>query len=427
MKLKSWPFKAIAFVLFSGLLSSCMTPGKQTGLPAENKGSASGSSASDREAGQAEKEKIQKRIAEAVEEAKRTGKTSVDIYLDEDPGIVQTGDLVSVRYRAVLEDGTLISGTGPSAVKGSAGLSFQTLVAGSRTQSPGLGSAVLGLSRNGKKTVILSPEKAFGLHKDEAAQTFPTVRTMPLRLEINAQAYLKKFKALPQKGDRVRLNPYFESEVTEVTGEKILILNLARHGFSEQAPFGKTTLTVEGDVITMRLVPEIGASFPVENREGRIISADGAGFVVDFNHPFAGKALEYDLEIISLTKASAFKNLEIPWIDDHDKGLETARLQKKPAVLILYADWCQWCEKLFSQTFKDPRIKLLKDRLVFVKANSDLDQGLKSFYRQEGFPMMVFMDAKGNMVKKLEGFKDADGFLAEMEQIKDLERAEAGR
>ena len=423
MKLKSWPFKAIAFVLFSGLLSSCMTPGKQTGLPAENKGSASGSSASDRVAGQAEKEKIQKRIAEAVEEAKRTGKTSVDIYLDEDPGIVQTGDLVSVRYRAVLEDGTLISGTGPSAMEGS----LQTLVAGSRTQPPGLGSAVLGVSRDGKKTVTLAPEKAFGLHKNEAAQTFPTVRTLPLRLEINAQAYLKKFKTLPQKGDRVRLNPYFESEVTEVTPEKILILNLARHGFSEQAPFGKTTLTVEGDVITMRLVPEIGASFPVEDREGRIISADGAGFVVDFNHPFAGKALEYDLEILSLTKASAFRNLEIPWIDDHDKGLETAMLQEKPAVLILYADWCQWCEKLFSQTFKDPRIKLLKDRLVFVKANSDLDPGLKSFYRQEGFPMLVFLDAKGNMVKKMEGFKDADGLLAELEQLTDLKPVQAGQ
>lgn len=425
MKLRSRSFAGIAILLFLGLLSSCMTPGKQTSLPAENQGSASGSSASDREAGQAEKEKIQKRIAKAVEEAKRTGKTSVDIYLDEDPGIVQTGDLVSVRYRAALEDGTLISRTGPSAMEGS--LSLQTLVAGSRTQPPGLGSAVLGLGRDGKKTVTLSPERAFGLHKDEAAQTFPTVRTMPLRLEINAQAYLKKFKALPQKGDRVRLNPYFESEVTEVTGEKILILNLARHGFSEQAPFGKTTLTVEGDVITIRLLPEIGAFFPVEDREGRIISADGAGFVVDFNHPFAGKTLEYDLEILSLTKASAFRNLEIPWIDDHDKGLETARLKEKPMVLILYADWCQWCKKLFEETFADPRIKFLKDEFVWVKANSDLDQGLKSFYRQEGFPMMVFIDAKGNIVKKLEGFKDADGFLAELKQVTDLEKAEAGR
>ncbi len=427
MKLKSRFLTAIALILFIGLPFSCMTADKQAALPAENQGSASGISALGREAGPAEKENIQKKIAEAVEEAKRTGKTSVDIYLDEDPGIVQTGDLVSVRYRSALEDGTLISGTGPLAVEGSAGLSLQTLVAGSRTQPPGLGSAVLGVSRDGKKTVTLAPEKAFGLHKDEAAQTFPTVRTMPLRLEINAPAYLKKFKVLPQKGDRVRLNPYFESEVMEVTGEKILILNLARHGFSEQAPFGKTTLTVEGDVITMRLVPEIGASFPVEDREGRIISADGAGFVVDFNHPFAGKALQYDLEILSLTKASAFKNLEIPWIDDHDKGLETARLQEKPAVLILYADWCQWCEKLFSQTFKDPRIKLLKDRLVFVKANSDLDPGLKSFYRQEGFPMMVFMDAKGNIIKKMEGFKDADGFLSELKQVTDLEKAEAGR
>nr|NJM04438.1 thioredoxin fold domain-containing protein [Desulfobacula sp.] len=202
-----------------------------------------------------------------------------------------------------------------------------------------------------------------------------------------------------------------------MTDEFILLHNLATDGRVEQAPFGRTTVSLEGDTITITLTPIIGAEFEAGEKKGFIISADQDRFVVDFNHPFAGQKLFLDLSLVSFTKASAFKDIHIPWIEDHDTGLETARLQEKPAVLVLYADWCQWCKKLFDETFQDPRIKLLKDEFVWVKANSDLDKGLKSFYKQAGFPMLVFLDDKGNMVKKLEGFKDADSLLFELETM----------
>lgn len=67
----------------------------------------------------------------------------------------------------------------------------------------------------------------------------------------------------------------------------------------------------------------------------------------------------------------------------------------------------------------------MKDDFIWVKANSDLDPGLKSFYRQEGFPMIVLTDSQGNIVQKTEGYKDAVSLLADLDQIRKLHTAKA--
>ena len=44
--------------------------------------------------------------------------------------------------------------------------------------------------------------------------------------------------------------------------------------------------------------PRPGMSISVNNRSGRIISVSGGRVKVDFNHPLAGKELEYELEVV---------------------------------------------------------------------------------------------------------------------------------
>ncbi len=53
--------------------------------------------------------------------------------------------------------------------------------------------------------------------------------------------------------------------------------------------------------------PEPGSYVTINNLNGRVISVDGGRIKVDFNHPLAGKKLEYELEIKSEIKDAGEK------------------------------------------------------------------------------------------------------------------------
>lgn len=358
-------------------------------------------------------------IAEAVGEAKQKGNKKVHIFLDEDPDIVQTQDLVSVRYSAVLETGD------PVIKKGLVQDNIAAdIIAGRPAGIPGLGPAVLGMRAKEKKTVVVEPKNAFGEALEKKIKKFPRTRTMPLKMAVAKEDYIKRFKSLPSVGDRIRINPYFESEVLKINDTHMLIKNFAKDGMTETAPFGTTTVKVVNEDISITLTPEIGADFYAGQAKGTILSSDDQTFEVDFNHPYAGKKITLDIEVKSFIKGSVHKNIEMEWIEGFDEGLEKAMDENKNMVLVLYADWCKWCKKLLGETFDDPRIKLLKDNFVWAKANSDKDESLKVLFEQHGFPMIVLTTFKGQVIKKIEGYKDAEVLLIELERIMKLELAE---
>ncbi len=356
---------------------------------------------------------INQKIAAAVEKARREGRTNVSVYLDEQSGIVQPGDLVEISYKLSLENGVQVSSEKDK---------VKILTAG-----PGavLARETIGMKVKQKKRSVIEPKDAFGIRKEENTQVFPANRTMPVDMQVSAEVYKKQFNGLPSENDLIQITPYFKSKVLKVDGQKIIIRNLAEDGFVQNKSIGQTTISVKDAVITISLEAKKGASFATGEKTGRIIEADEKSFLVDFNHPYAGKKMILDLEVLSITKASEFADIELEWIEDHDQGCDIAYKEKKNTVIMLYADWCGWCKKMLSETFEDPRIKMLADQFVWIKANSDADQSLKEFYGQDGFPLIVLSDYQGKILKKMEGFKSADKLLPELEMILNTDVAKA--
>jgi thiol:disulfide interchange protein len=125
-----------------------------------------------------------------------------------------------------------------------------------------------------------------------------------------------------------------------------------------------------------------------------------------------------DVQVLKVvTRASEISGVQIPWIEEHDKGLASARAAGKPAVLVLYADWCQWCKKLLTESFPDPRIRVLKDRLVWIKVNSDRLKDYGTKYEQKGFPTIIFFKPDGTIARKLEGYVDAAALREALETL----------
>jgi len=363
-----------------------------------------------------EAEALLAKVSVAIGDAAQQGKNQVLIDAAQ-PSEVVAGDLVTVHYTASLEDGSVFATTRESVVTNPSGkkvswyspplnYAAEEVVAGKREILPGLGEAVIGLQPGEKKHVVFPPEKAFGAADPKNTVQFPLARNLPRIVRIPADEYVKRFSSFPVVNKEVDLVPYFRSRVAQVTEQDVALEFLAENGKVINEPYGTVTVAVSGEQITTTLKPVVGAAFPVNQGTGVITAADGTSFTVDFNNPLAGKNIVLDLEVTSLTKASHLEAREVDWSEDHDAALARAKKEGKPVFLILYADWCDFCKKLFAETLPDPRIKAMREKFVWLKVNSEKDKKYFQKYGQKGYPLIVLMNPDGTVVGKIDGFQD---------------------
>ena len=93
---------------------------------------------------------------------------------------------------------------------------------------------------------------------------------------------------LPGLNDALKEMKVGEKKTVEIPPEK---------GFGQRNP--QFVKLFQGSMFKEREQdPKPGAFVTINNAKGRIMSVDGGRVKVDFNHPLAGKTLEYELEII---------------------------------------------------------------------------------------------------------------------------------
>lgn len=360
--------------------------------------------------------------------AKAVAESGKEETAEAQSGTVQAGDLVTVDYTAALEDGAIFSTTLENIAKdpekkkvswlvSPAGFAAVEIVAGKQELFPSLGEAVLGMAAGDKKQVRLTPDQAFGFPDPQKKMDLPCARTVPRVIRMPAEEYVKRFSSFPVLHKEVELTPYFKARVAEVTEQDVVLEFLAKDGETVTESYGTVLIRVAGDEVTTTLRPVVGAPFPLNDGMGMISATDGSTFTVDLNNPLAGMNIVLDLEVVSVAKAESLKGEPVDWIEDHERGLARAREEGKPVFLLLYADWCGWCRKTFTETIPDPRIRRLKERFVWVKVNSDKETKYKQQYGQDGFPMMVIMSSDGKVLKKIDGFRDSRGLKEELEGV----------
>lgn len=344
-----------------------------------------------------------------------------------DPEAVERGDMAAVHYTMRLENGEVIFTTdravaeNPAVEKAAwfrrpARYAPEEIRGGNDEALRYIADAIVGMKPGGKKTITLSPDKAFGPSDDKKIQEFTRVRQTPRVIEIQATAYVNRYGTFPSVGDEVNYTPFFKSRVVDFDSRKVVLEALAEDGVVAESPFGKTRIELTEDEVHLTLEPIVGSDFVAGGRQGRIVEVGEETFSVDFNHPGAGKSLLLDIEVVSVQKADQFAQNELEWIEDLIVGHELAAEEQKPVVLVLYADWCSWCKKLMENTIPDPRIQRMWDRFVWVKVNSDKNVSYKEMYNQDGFPLVVMIDAQGAEVRRVEGFRDARAFRHELEK-----------
>lgn len=368
---------------------------------------------------------VRSKIEEAITEAKKTGRTTINIYLDEDPGIVQTGDLVHADATLKLLDGSLVYTTIERVSRDQKHKMAKgyhepdrfiplEFLAGEETDIPGVGDAALGMKKGESKTIrLLSddlPEAGGGKELRELSCT----REMGLVLKKSKKEFVREFKQAPVVGQELFLSPYFMSSVIDLNEYDVFIENHAEDGKTTDEPFGSVTVHVEGDTVRTVLSPKTGEEFVIGAKTGKITSTNGSTFTVDLSERTEQEGMTLEIEVVSILKASAIRDRSIQWIEDHDEGMTAAGRDHKPSVLVLFSKNCSWCEKLFSETMDDPRIKALDDRFVWIRVDSSEHDEFKALYEQDGYPMIVVLSSGGDVLRKMSGYQDATTLRTEL-------------
>ncbi|HEY3267828.1 MAG TPA: thioredoxin family protein [Armatimonadota bacterium] len=86
-----------------------------------------------------------------------------------------------------------------------------------------------------------------------------------------------------------------------------------------------------------------------------------------------------------------------------------------------YTDWCGWCKKMDADTYSKPAVKEALKAYTVRRVNPEKDKGgaeLAKNYKVEGFPTIVFVDAKGALVHKIVGYEGPEAFLKELKALR---------
>ncbi|MHC1743865.1 MAG: thioredoxin fold domain-containing protein [Syntrophobacteraceae bacterium] len=346
----------------------------------------------------------------------------------ENPRNAEVGDLAMVNYTIKLEDGTLVRTTQPEATPEAASQKLGGLpaskpgagieiLAGEPSDPPGLGKAVLGMGPGEAKHFELSPDQAYGQPDPRLVVQLQRTKTLDRKVKLFPREYVDRFNRFPIRGQEVKLVPYFGARVLEIGEREVFLEFEPRDGELVQDDFGESLVRVNGDMITVTLTPRLGAFFELEGRKGTITSFDDNTFTVDCNDPLKGKSLLVDLEVVSLIKESDYRDLWIDWKEIRDEGISLSKSDDKLTVLVLYADWCKFCKRFFDETMRDPRVRVLRDRFVWAKVDSDRETQVKQKYGQRAFPLIIVLNSDGKVLQRIEGFKSAPEFLEELRKL----------
>ena len=94
----------------------------------------------------------------------------------------------------------------------------------------------------------------------------------------------------------------------------------------------------------------------------------------------------------------------------YDNGIALAQKENKKVFIYFYAEWCHYCQKMKSETFKDPAvIKYLDEHFVSIKINIDKNKELVTKFRVRGIPNSWFV--VGDKKTNFPGYIPAEKFL----------------
>lgn len=109
---------------------------------------------------------------------------------------------------------------------------------------------------------------------------------------------------------------------------------------------------------------------------------------------------------------------EVKFETNVQKAMARAAKEKKPIMMDVFTDWCGWCHKLDADVYsRDDVTKAVNAGFVPLKINPEASKANADFvnkYKVNGYPTILYIDAKGKEIYRTVGYVPGPDFLKEL-------------
>lgn len=269
----------------------------------------------------------------------------INSYKKANTKIVENSDKVKVLYFGTFDNGTAFdTNIYAKAIENNldvAGKNYDPLEfrIGSQQIIPGFEQAVIGMKEGDKKTVHIKPSDAYGEYKESLVSKINLTKEAPREtvlsrnLEIPKKVLLSKepgvttgytfsqqginYEVTGEKGDNfeVKMNPKIGSSlemptvrwpatIKKVNEQEITVRQSPIVGKTYQTSLAPVkVISLTNDSIVVKLLLEKGGLLKTAQGIGKVVNVTNDVAKIDFNNPLAGKALNFEITVVSIEKA----------------------------------------------------------------------------------------------------------------------------
>jgi thiol:disulfide interchange protein DsbD len=137
-------------------------------------------------------------------------------------------------------------------------------------------------------------------------------------------------------------------------------------------------------------------------------------------------ALALSAMLSSCGKERSESPTELVWLESYPEALELAQQEGKPIMIDFYADWCGWCKRLDSDTYVHESVVAAAEDFVSLKIDADIQRDLSGKFKVVGLPTILFVNAEGEEIHRVVGYRPPDKFVTELETAMRAFRAGTG-
>lgn len=106
----------------------------------------------------------------------------------------------------------------------------------------------------------------------------------------------------------------------------------------------------------------------------------------------------------------------IQWETSYESALKKAKSTGKYVMVDFYADWCGACKHLDQNIYTASPVIAESAHFINVKVDADKRGDLQTKYQVSGLPTIVWLNAEGTEVKRLQGApREAEYLVQEMQ------------
>ncbi len=126
-----------------------------------------------------------------------------------------------------------------------------------------------------------------------------------------------------------------------------------------------------------------------------------------------------DGSTLSIETISTHETSNLDWEKNWDSAFSRAKTEGKPVLVSFEAEWCVWCKKLDTTTYRDTAVmSLIADSLVPLTLDVDgAGDALSDHYDVESLPTVLVFSPDGQERGRINGYLPPGRFVEVMKEI----------